>query len=405
MNETLRTEAERVREPVIAWRRHLHADPELSFAEHRTSAWVQARLEETGGLEITRPTPTSVMAVLRGALPGPVLALRADIDALPIQEETGLPYASRNDGVMHACGHDGHTAILLGVAHVLTRLREELRGEVRFLFQHAEESVPGGARELVAAGVMEGVDRVLGLHLFATLESGTAIVRTGRLLAACDVFTIEINGRGGHIGQPDESVDALLVGAQVVTALQQIVTNNVNPREPAVLLVTTLQAGDNNIGVISHRAVLRGGTHCFSPQVQDLLERRITEVVDGVCAAAGAEGHVRYQRGYAAVVNDADVTEVVRRTAADVVGGAHVLDGPAMLVSEDFSAYQQVAPGCFVMLGAAPQGTDPPFTHHHPRFDIAESALHDGVLLMAASAFALQGAALDASPPVTVAPG
>ncbi len=378
--------ADAIRDDVVTWRRHLHAHPELSFEEHETSAWVAAQIEELGAFTVTRPTATSVMAVIRGAQPGPTLALRADLDALPIQEQTGLPFASTRDGVMHGCGHDGHTAILIGVAHVLAGAADQLRGEVRLLFQHGEETFPGGAGQLVAAGVMEGVDRVVGLHLWSPLPTGQVVVQDAAVMAACDIFTITIEGVGGHIAQPHTTVDPIVVGAEVVTALQQVVARNVDPQEPAVLSVTGFHAGET-IGVIPPAAVLHGGTNSLSPAVQDLLERRIEEVVHGVCAAAGARGVVDYQRGYAAVVNDPAVASDVRAAVAAALGADRLTARRPEMVGEDVSAYMREVPGCFVLLGAGDPTADV-FEHHHPRFDIDEDALHDGVRLLSTVALA-----------------
>ena len=379
--------ADAIRDDVIAWRRHLHAHPELSFAEHETSAWIAEQLDALGAFTISRPTETSVMAVLRGPQPGPTLALRADIDALPIQEQTGLPFASTRDGVMHGCGHDGHASILLGVAHVLARAAEQIRGEIRLLFQHGEETFPGGAGQLVAAGVMDGVDRVVGLHLWSPLPTGQVVVQDRNVMAACDIFTITIDGVGGHIAQPHTTVDPIVVGAEVVTALQQIVARNVDPQEPAVLSVTGFHAGET-IGVIPPTAILHGGTNSLSPAVQDLLERRIDEVVQGVCAAAGCRGSVDYQRGYAAVINDPAVAADVRAAVTAVLGPERLVARRPEMVGEDVSAYMREAPGCFLLLGAGDPSATEVFEHHHPRFDIDEAALHDGVRLLATVALA-----------------
>jgi amidohydrolase len=380
---------------LIAWRRHLHAHPELSFEEHETSAFVRDRLAAIGGLEISRPTPTSVMARLVTGRPGPTVAIRGDMDALPIAEDTGLPFASTRPGVMHACGHDGHTSIVLGAATVLCAVRDRLAGEVRFLFQHGEEALPGGASQMVAAGVMDGVDRVIGLHLWARTPIGRIVVRPGRLMAACDVFRIVVHGRGGHIGIPHGAVDPIAIGAQIIDALQHIVARNVDPIEPAIVGVTEFHGG-GSVGVIPDEAVIGGGTNVFSPEVQDLLERRIGEIARGVCDAHGATCTYEYTRGYAAVVNDPGVAAVVDRTARRLFGDAAVTDGELIMAGEDFSAFQALAPGCFVMLGAANAERGITYDHHHPRFDIDESALAMGTRLLAGAAVELL--AVEAAP-------
>lgn len=351
---------------LVAWRRHLHANPELSFQEHETARFVEEKLQQLGGLELSRPTPTSVVARLRCG-DGPTLALRADMDALPIHEESGVEFASTRPGVMHACGHDGHTAVLLGVAHTLVERRDELAGEVRFLFQHAEELPPGGARELVAAGALDGVDAVVGCHLFALVESGTVAVPLGPFLAAPDTFAITVRGRGGHAAMPQNSVDPIPAAAQIVTALQQIVSRETSPLERAVVSVTQIHGGSAD-NIIPEAVELRGTVRTFTRDVQDAIRVALERIANGIAAAHACSADVTYEEGYLAVENDPEVAELVRRnveperlgTVEPVMGG------------EDFSAYQQVAPGCFFVVGAGgPDG----FPHHHPRFTIDEQAL------------------------------
>lgn len=377
-----------LRDEVVGWRRHLHAHPELSFAEYETSRFVAEKLDGLDGIEVARPTETGVVGRLRGGRPGPTLAIRADMDALPIEERTGLRFASGVPGVMHACGHDGHTSILLGAATVLSTLREDLPGEIRFIFEPGEETLPGGAAGLVQAGVMNGVDRVIGLHLWAPYPRGTVVVRPGRLMAACDVFEIVVEGRGGHIGMPHDAIDPIAAAAEIVCALQHIVAAEVDPREPAIVGVTGVHAG-GSIGVIPETAILTGGTNVFSATVQDLLERRIGEIASAVAAAHSARCRYTYTRGYRAVVNDAALATRVAGVARSVFGDAAVIEGETIMAGEDFSAYAQRAPACFVMVGAGYE--DPAIVpeHHHPRFDIDEGALVDGMRLFAHAALEL----------------
>jgi amidohydrolase len=370
-------------------RRYLHERPELSYAENETSAFIVAELERIGGFaSITRPTPTSVVADLRCGRPGPRIALRSDHDALPIEEATGLPFASKNPGVMHACGHDGHTSMMLGVAEVLAPLAAELPGELRFLFEHGEEALPGGASQMVAAGAMEGVDRVIGQHLWAWFPLGKVSVRPGPVMAACDVFEIVVHGRGGHISKPQEAVDPLAIGAQIVTNLQHVVAREVDPQEIAVLGVTQFEAGES-VGVIPQTARLEGGTNMFSAEVRDLLERRIGEIATEICAAHGATCDYTYTRGYDAVVNDPATTEIVATAARRAIGEEGVYEGELILGGEDFSAFQACAPGTFILTGARDPDAGEIKDHHHPEFDIDERALAHGVKVMAESAVAL----------------
>jgi len=380
--------AEKLGEQVVVWRRYLHERPELSYQETETSRFIREQLEEIGGFEISRPTATSVRADLRGGRPGPTVALRSDHDALPISENTGLPFASKNPGVMHACGHDGHTAMMLGVATVLAAVRDELPGNVRILFEHGEEALPGGASQMVAVGAMEGVDRVLGQHLWAWIPTGQVTVRPGPLMAACDVFEIVVEGQGGHISKPQEAVDPLAIGAQIVTNLQHIVAREVDPEEIAVVGVTQFHAGDS-VGVIPDTARIEGGTNVFSPFVRDLLERRIGEIAEGICAAHGAGCAVTYTRGYDAVVNDAATTAVVARAAREACGEEAVSEGELVLAGEDFSAFQACAPGTFLLLGARNEERGIVHDHHNPKFDVDEEALPIGVRLISRAAVAL----------------
>ena len=355
---------------VIAWRRHLHAHPELSFREHKTSAFVRRQLEVFDGLTIDRPTPTSVVATLRGKRPGPTLALRADLDALPIQEESGVEFASQADGVMHACGHDGHTAMLLATAQRLASLRDELPGEVRFVFQHAEEMPPGGASEIVDSGVLDGVDAVIGCHLLSDMEVGTIAAVEGACSATADVFSIRILGRGGHAAFPHTAVDPIVAAAQLVSSLQLVVSRETSPIEPVVLSVTRIAGGiaDN---VIPESVELAGTVRTYGEHTRRQTREAMERVVAGVTAAHRATYEFEYTEGYASVVNDESLTRLVRDVA-----GVRLIERTPLMAGEDFSAYQRVAPVSFFFLGA---GGDGAFPHHHPRFTIEEDALAIGV--------------------------
>jgi amidohydrolase len=366
----------------IAWRRHLHMHPELSFQETETSAFVAQTLSGMDGLEITRPTPTSVVARLRGARPGKVLALRADMDALPIGEETGLPYASTRPGVMHACGHDAHTAILLAAASALAQRREQLAGEVRFLFQHAEEVPPGGARELVRAGVLEGVDTVVGIHLFAQEPLGIVSVPAGPRLAAADTFAIEVRGAGGHGGMPHTAVNPVAVAAEVVTNLQHLVATRVDPLESAVLSVTCFNGGTAD-NVIPETAELRGTMRTFDPAVRAALHAALERVAAGVTQAHGATYRLDVQKGYSPLINDPQAAALVEAAARAELGDAAIQPTPPLMGSEDFSAYLEAVPGAFFIVGAGAKERPP---HHHPRFVIDEEAFRPGIAVFVRTA-------------------
>jgi amidohydrolase len=350
----------------VAWRRHLHRHPELSFSEHGTAAFVADTLAGFG-LEVERPTATSVMARLGGG--GPVVALRADIDALPVTEESGVEFASETPGRMHACGHDGHTAMLLGAARVLSE-RGVAAGEVRFLFQHGEELAPGGARDMVAAGVMAGVDFVYGCHLWAPLELGRVAAVPGPFMAAADFFRITITGRGGHAGLPHTAVDTIAAAAEVVGSLQHVVARRIDPLEPAVVTIGSLHAGDAP-NVIPGRAELTGTARSFDAAVRERIPRLIEEIGRGVCAAHGAEFALDYTFGYRPVVNDEHAAALVRSVA-----GEALVDLDPIMGGDDFSAFQAEAPGCYAFIGAGGE-----YPHHHPRFRIDERALPIGTRL------------------------
>jgi len=370
--------AQDVTDDVVRWRRHLHRHPELSFDEHETADFVQHTLEGFGGFEITRPTPTSVVATLVGGRSGPCVAVRADMDALPIDELSGEPFASERPGVMHACGHDGHTAILLGVARILSERREQLKGELRFLFQHAEELFPGGAQQLVDEGVLDDVETVLGLHLMAPFESGALLLRAGPGMAAPDTFDITVIGRGGHAAMPDTAVDPVAIGAQIVTNLQHLVARVVDPVEPLVVSVTRFHAGTAD-NVIPERAELGGTVRSFDAELRARMPALMERVVKGITEAHGAEYAFAYHEGYRPLVNDEGVTEKLRSAFQGTFGEDRVFTPPRIMGGEDFSAYLAAKPGTFFFVGARPQGVEVAYPHHHPRFAIDEGALAVGV--------------------------
>jgi amidohydrolase len=362
-------------EQVVEWRRHLHRHPEPSFEERETAAFVARTLEAFDGLEIERPTENSVLARLVTGRPGPTVALRADIDALPITEESGVDFASENTGAMHACGHDGHTAMLLGAARVLSARADELPGgEIRFIFQHAEESPPGGARDLVAAGVLDGIDLIYGCHLWTPLELGKVAVRPGPFMAASDFLKLTIAGRGGHAGLPHDAIDPIAIAAQVVTNLQHVVSRGIDPLRSAVVTIGSFHAG-HAPNVIPEAAELEGTARSFDPDVRDRLPELIEQIATGVAGAHGAQAELEYIRGYRAVVNDENIAELVR----SVVPGDTLVDLDPIMGGDDFSAYLAEVPGCYAFIGAGSEEAGATYMHHHPRFRIDERALATGV--------------------------
>jgi amidohydrolase len=385
--------AEGVRDDVVGWRRHLHRNPEISFQEEQTSWFVYETLESFGNLELHRPTKTSVVARLVGAGPGRTLALRADMDALPIQEENDFEFASRNRGAMHACGHDGHTAMLLGTARILSSMRERIRGEVRFLFQHAEELYPGGAEEMVEAGVMDGVDAVVGAHLWSKLPVGKIGVAYGPMMAAPDTFEITIKGRGGHAAMPHQAVDSIAVGSQVVTNLQHIVSRETDPVDNVVVSVTRFSGGTTH-NIIPGTVEMEGTVRTLDPGVRERVPEIMERVVKGVTEAHGASYEFEYRFGYRPVINDEEVTGAIEETVREVFGEESLEVMRPNMGGEDFSALQQAAPGTFFLVGAGNEEKGIVHPHHHPRFTIDEDALQNGVKMFLGATFRLLDGAL-----------
>ena len=387
MSATIATETpETVREQVIAWRRHLHQHPELSFHERETSRFVAETLASFGGLEISRPTPTSVMArLIGGAGAGPVLALRADIDALPILEANNHPFVSTSPGVMHACGHDGHTAMMLGAAKILVSRRAELRGEVRFLFQHAEELYPGGASQMVETGALDGVEMIVGAHLWLSLPVGQVGVKTGPLMAALNTFRVAIEGTGGHAAIPQQTVDPIVTAAHVVTNLQHVVARNVDPLASAVISVTQINGGTTT-NVIPGAVELSGTVRTFDPTLRAKIPVLMERVIAGVTAAHGATYKWTFEPGYAAVHNDAAANDLVRRAVTRALGAEVLVEATPTMGAEDFSAYQQAKPGAFFFIGARNEDRGIVYPHHHERFDLDERALDHGTRIFVAAA-------------------
>ncbi|MCL9661051.1 amidohydrolase [Paenibacillus hunanensis] len=358
---------------IVGWRRHMHQYPELSFQEVKTSQFIADTLTGFGYEVRTGVGEGGVIADLKGAQPGPTIAFRADFDALPIHEENDVPYRSQNDGVMHACGHDGHTASLLGVAHVLSRHTDQLKGNVRFIFQHAEEKIPGGAKAMIEDGALDGVDEVYGAHLASYLPYGRIAVVAGPAMAAADGFSIVIQGKGGHGARPDQTVDSIVVGSQVVGALQNIVARHVNPLKSAVVTVGVFQAG-SAFNIIADTAKIEGTVRTFDPEVRKQIEEDIRTTLAGITAASRATFSLEYTNGYPAVVNPPEQADQVRAIVTDVLGEEALFEIEPAMGAEDFAYFLEERPGNFFYVGSQKDEATA-FAHHHPRFDIDERAL------------------------------
>lgn len=385
-------EAERVLPEMIAARRDIHAHPELSFQEIRTSEKAASVLDRLG-LEVRRNVATTgVVGLLRGASDGPTIALRADMDALPVEEKTGLPFASENPGVMHACNHDGHVAMLLGAAMILTGMRETLRGNIKFLFQPGEEGF-AGARQMIEAGVLEDeplIEAAFALHLDPMSPSGTFAVRGGPIMACADMFTLTIIGKGGHGAMPHTTIDPVFVSAHVITALQGISSRQVSAVDSVVVSVCTVRTSEG-MTIIPDTVELGGTVRLFNPDLREEMPAMMERIIEGVTSAFGANYDLNYIHGYPATVNDREFAEMALAAAGDVLGAENVrqLKNPRM-PSEDFSFFLERVPGAFAILGARPPDKQPA-PSHSPLTDIDETALAAGAKVHAAVALRYLG--------------
>ena len=363
-------------EEIAEWRRDLHAHPELDYDVHRTAGIVAEKLKNFGCDEVvTGIGRTGVVGVIRGRLPGDkVIGMRADMDALPILEATNKPYASKTPGKMHACGHDGHTSMLLGAAKYLTETRN-FAGTAVVIFQPAEEG-GGGGRAMVEDGMMErfGITEVYGMHNMPNMPVGQFGLRVGPLMAAADRFTIEIEGRGAHAAQPHGSIDTVMITSQLITALQTVVSRNVDPLQSAVLSITLIRAGDA-FNVLPQTATLKGTVRTLNKSVQDLIERRMTDIVNGICSMHEAKVHFTYDRGYPVTSNHEAQTHFAAKAAGAIVGDDKVDTNLAPTMgAEDFSYMLEARPGAFIFVGNGDSAG-----LHHPAYDFNDHVIPIGV--------------------------
>ncbi|MBW4645487.1 MAG: amidohydrolase [Goleter apudmare HA4340-LM2] len=367
---------------LVEWRRRLHQQPELGFQEKLTAELISQKLQAWGIEHQTGIAQTGIVATIKGTRLGTekVLAIRADMDALPIQELNEVDYRSQHDGLMHACGHDGHTAIALGTAYYLQQHRQDFGGTVKIIFQPAEEG-PGGAKPMIEAGVLKNpdVDAIIGLHLWNNLPLGTVGVRSGALMAAAECFNCQILGKGGHGAMPHQTIDAVLVAAQVVNALQSIVARNVNPIDAAVVTVGELHAGTKR-NVIADSARMSGTVRYFNPNFKGFFKQRIEQVIAGICQSYGAKYELEYWSLYPPVINDGAIAQLVRSVAEEVIETPiGIVPECQTMGAEDMSFFLEAVPGCYFFLGSANAAKDLAYPHHHPRFDFDEIALPIGV--------------------------
>jgi hippurate hydrolase len=360
---------------IQSWRRTIHENPELLYDVHRTASFVADRLREFGCDEVaTGLGRTGVVGVIKGKKPAgngdlKVIGLRADMDALPIEEQTNLPYASKNPGLMHACGHDGHTAMLLGAARYLAETRN-FAGDAVVIFQPAEEG-GAGADAMIKDGLMDrfGIEQVYGMHNGPGIPVGSFAIRSGPMMAATDAIDVRIEGLGGHAARPHKCIDSVLVGSQLITALQSIVSRSVDPLESAVISICEFHAG-NARNVIPQTAELHGTVRTLTAEVRELVEKRVREVVEGVARMTGARIDLTYERGYPVTVNHPSQTEVATRIAKEVAGEANVHDMPPLMGAEDFSYMLEARPGAFIFCGNGDSAG-----LHHPAYNFDDKAI------------------------------
>ncbi|HLO02416.1 MAG TPA: amidohydrolase [Symbiobacteriaceae bacterium] len=378
--EQIRTQAKAAFDYAVEARRHLHRHPELSFQEKESSAYIEAELRKLGYEPQTGIGGFGIKAVLQGAKPGPTIALRADIDALPITEETGLDFASENPGVMHACGHDAHTAILLGTAKTLKDRAADLAGTVVFIFQPGEEKDPGGASLMIADGVLENptVDHIFGIHVFPLFPTGLIGLGAGPRLAAPDEIRITIKGKGGHGAYPHLCIDPIMTAAQCITLLQQIVARNVGPFQQGVITIGWIKGGSAG-NVIPDEVTFGGTVRTMDPALRKLMPQRIEAVVRGVCEAAGATYDFHYGNGYPPLVNSVKETEEATKAALWAFGPEQVTEMPATMGGEDFAFYLEKVPGTFIRLGSTTPGIQSAPGLHTSKLMIDERCIETGI--------------------------
>jgi amidohydrolase len=367
-------------------RRELHAVPELGFKENETATYLIERLDALSLDRLqTGVAGTGIVADIKGGRPGRAVMVRADMDGLPIMEAGDLPFRSTRRGVMHACGHDVHMAVALEVARALADKRSQLPGMVRFVFQPAEE-IAGGAKPMIEAGVLSGIDRVVGLHVWAGLPTGQVSVRSGAMMASADGFTLVVRGQGGHGAMPDLTVDAVVIAAQIVTALQTLVSRETSPRAPVVVTLGSIHGG-TAFNIIAGEVVIQGTLRTFDAALREQLLKRIAELAGGIATAMRGSCEFRLETAAPPVVNDAAIAGLVAEAAKDVLGTEAVVPFEPLMVGEDVAYFLDARPGCFFLLGGAPDSG--PVLHHTAEFRVDERCLAIGYRVMSAAVLRL----------------
>jgi len=386
MIDVLRKEVEALEKDLVAWRRDFHRHPEVNFKEFRTSKVIREFLERLG-LPVRSAAGTGLIAFLDGQPGGRTVALRSDMDALPLTEEGEKEYISQNPGATHACGHDGHMSILMATVKILNKLKAAFKGRVVFIFQPAEEKPPGGAKPMIEAGALDGVDGVFGLHLWQPLPTGCVGIVKGPMMANSDSFTLVVKGRGGHGSMPQATVDPILAASELVVNAQSIVSRNVDPLKPCVVSFGSVKGG-TTFNIIPSEVRLEGTVRSFHQDVRDLAEARLKEIAETTCRSFGAACSLDYEKGYPALVNNPEMVDLALGVMRRTLGQDKIVPFDPIMGGEDFAYYLQKVPGAFFFLGA---GDGHPYPHHHPAFDIDERALPTGVLLLASIALEFFG--------------
>lgn len=368
---------------LLGYRRHLHQHPELSFQEFKTAEYIVENMAKLSHAEIIRPVGTSVLVKFKTGKPGPKIGLRADIDALSITEErTELPFISQNNGIMHACGHDIHTAMLMSACHYFNDNFESLTGEVWAIFQHAEELLPGGAQELVKTGLFNDLDFIYGQHIWSGLPVGMLDIKAGPASSNSDTYEIKIQGKGGHASQPDASIDPIIIGTMIVQKFQSIISRMISPQEPGVISNTLFESGRSSaLNVIPDTCTLGGSVRSASDEVREIMRSNIIKLAESTCTEYGATCTIDYQMGYGVTDNNPEKTAFVRSIAENMTDTT-IISEKCMLGGEDFSAFSKIVPATFVFVGGGNSELDFSYPHHHPKFGIYESSMIYGLQLL-----------------------
>jgi len=386
LKQNLFSTIDKINEHVIGIRHDLHAHPELSGHEEHTKYLVKGILEASGYLIKESDKHFGLIADLRVDDNAKTIAIRADMDALPIEEQTGKPYASREEGIMHACGHDSHTAIALGTAIAMAEHQEDLPGNIRFIFQPSEESKEGGSVEMIEDGALEGVNGIFGLHAYPYLKTGEIGYKYGVMMASADIFTIEVFGKSAHGARPHEGVDAILVTAMIVNSLNHIVSRMIDPLHPAVISLGTVEGGRAS-NIICDHVILKGTVRTINEEVRNNIPLMMEDSIKGICKSMGATYHFDYEFGQPELINHHEMVDIIVQEAKEIIGEEHCIDlKDPVMGGEDFSEYLKIVPGAFFRLGTCNEAKKTCVSQHNSRFDVDDDALQIGMKIMGASA-------------------